>query len=105
MAYDNTNRGILSRNDRKEKDTHPDHRGTLNVDGVEYYIDAWIKERNDKTGKFFSLSVKRKDKAAAPKAPPAPPPSSGGGGSRFDDMDDDIPFAPMAAGRAFLSLS
>lgn len=88
--YDNTNRGVLFRNDRKTKDTQPSHTGTLNVDGVEYFLDAWVKE--GQKGKFFSVSVKRKDQqpAAAPaaRAPaPAPRPSSG-----FDDMSDDIPF-------------
>lgn len=89
--FDNTNRGILSRNDRKEKDTHPDHRGSINVEGVEYWLDAWVNERKDGTGKFFSLSVKRKDKQASSSAPaPAPKPSKPSSG--FDDMDDDIPF-------------
>ena len=89
QQYDNTNRGILSRNDRKEKETHPSHKGTLNVDGVEYWLDAWTQERKDGSGKFFSLSVKRKDaqKGPAP-APKAAPKASSG----FDDMDDDIPF-------------
>jgi hypothetical protein len=75
QQFDNTNKGILSKNDRKEKDTHPSHKGTLNVDGVEYWLDAWIKERKDGSGKFFSLSVKRKDGQQAPRrtAPkPAP---------------------------------
>ena len=90
-TYDNTNRGILSRNDRKEKDTHPSHKGSINIEGVEYWLDAWTQERKDGSGKFFSLSVKRKDKQAeparAPAAAPAPRHSSG-----FDDMSDDIPF-------------
>lgn len=95
--YDNTNRGILSKNDRKEKDSHPDHKGSINVDGVEYWLDAWIKERKDGSGKFFSLSVKRKDgQGAAPQrqapARQAPASKPAGGGSGFDDMDDDIPF-------------
>jgi hypothetical protein len=96
MAYDNTNSGILSRNERKEKDTHPDHTGQLNVEGVDYYVSAWIKERKDGTGKFFSLSIKPKGEAQA-KAAPAKQ-SSGGG------MDDDVPFSQMAAGRAFLAV-
>lgn len=87
--YDNTNRGILSRNERKEKDTHPSHKGSINVEGVEYWLDAWTQERKDGSGKFFSLSVKRKDaqNTPAPKQAAAPKPASG-----FDDMDDDIPF-------------
>jgi hypothetical protein len=89
-TYDNTNRGALFKNDRKTKDTQPGYTGTLNVDGVEYFLDAWVKE--GQKGKFFSVSVKRKEQqpatAPATRAPaPAPRPSSG-----FDDMSDDIPF-------------
>jgi hypothetical protein len=95
QQFDNTNRGLVSKNERKEKDTHPDYKGSLNVEGVEYWLDGWIKVRNDGTGKFLSLSVKRKDaQAAKPAAPaaPAPPPKPAKGGSGFDDMDDSIPF-------------
>ena len=89
-TYDNTNRGVLFKNDRQTKETQPGYTGSLNVDGVEYFLDAWLKE--GQKGKFFSVSVKRKDKqAAAPARAPAPAPalrpSSG-----FDDMDSDIPF-------------
>lgn len=59
--YDNTNTGILSRNDRKEQPNHPDFKGQINVAGVEYWLSGWVKERKDKTGKFFSLSVKPKE--------------------------------------------
>ena len=89
-TYDNTNRGVLFKNDRQTKETQPGYTGSLNVDGVEYFLDAWLKE--GQKGKFFSVSVKRKDKQAAaparaPAPAPAPRPSSG-----FDDMDSDIPF-------------
>ncbi len=61
--YDNTNKGALFKNNRREKDTHPEYNGTINVEGHDYWISAWVKE--GKSGKFFSLSVKRKDGTAA----------------------------------------
>lgn len=89
-TYDNTNSGILSRNDRKEQPNHPDFKGAINVAGVDYWLSGWIKERNDKTGKFFSLSVTPKE----PQQQPArQAPAKGIQGSGFDDMDSDIPFA------------
>ena len=42
--YDNTNRWTLNKNDRKEKETHPDYKGSINVDGVDYWLDGWIKD-------------------------------------------------------------
>lgn len=91
-TYDNTNRGTLGKNRRREKDTHPEYTGQIDINGVGYWLSAWVKEGQG--GKFFSLSVKPKEQQAAPaRAPaprataPAPKPSSG-----FDDMDDDIPF-------------
>ena len=78
--YDETNRFALFKNDRKEKDTHPDLTGTINVEGVEYYLNAWTKE--GKKGKFISGSIKLKEAKSAPK--PVATTSS------FDD--DDLPF-------------
>jgi uncharacterized protein (DUF736 family) len=89
--FDNTNRGALFKNDRKEKDTHPDYKGSLNVGGVDHWLDAWLK--TDKNGKkFMSVSVKPKEQrqAAAPSAPPSRAPQRPKTG--FDDIADDIPF-------------
>lgn len=86
--YDNTNSGLLAKNKRKEKDTHPDYSGSINVDGVEYWLSGWLKtgkEGSKLAGeKFFSLSVRQKDqqRAAAPAPVPAP----------AEDFNDDIPF-------------
>lgn len=57
--YDNTNRGALFKNDKKETDNHPDYKGSLNVVGIDYWISAWIKQ--GRSGKYMSLSVKPKD--------------------------------------------
>jgi len=59
--FDNTNKGILSRNDRKEKDQHPDFKGQINIEGTEYWLSGWVKGRKDGTGKFFSLSAAPKE--------------------------------------------
>jgi len=90
QEYDNNLRGVLFKNDRKEKDSHPDYKGQCEVEGEEFWLSAWIKEGNK--GKFMSLSFTAKDQ---PKNPPAREPQKqtrtqqrGG----FDDMDDDIPF-------------
>lgn len=88
MEYDNTNKGSLFKNDRKELDTHPDYNGSINVGGEEYWLNAWVKESKKDGKKFFSLSVKLKDQAAGKspvKAKSAP--------ARAKDSDgDDIPF-------------
>jgi uncharacterized protein (DUF736 family) len=66
--YDNTNRGVLFKNEQKKTDKHPDYSGNLNVDGVEFFLDAWIKEA-ESGRKFMSLSVKLKERQgqSAPK--------------------------------------
>jgi hypothetical protein len=86
--YDNTNRGSLFKNDRKELDTHPDYNGSINIEGRDYWLNGWIKESKKDGKKFFSLSVKPKDQDAGKnvvKAKPAP--------ARAKSADgDEIPF-------------
>ena len=93
QQYDNTNRWTLFKNENRQNDKSPEYGGTLNVDGVEYFINGWIKE--GKKGKFFSGSIKRKDNqlaslrdelnAKSPQARARRP-------SAADDIDDSIPF-------------
>jgi len=63
--YDNNMRGILGRNDRREKDSHPEFKGQCEINGEEFWISAWVKE--SAKGKFFSLSFQPKEAKAAPK--------------------------------------
>ena len=86
QQYDNTNRGALFRNNRKERDSQPDHTGSINVDGKEYYLNAWIKT-SQSGNKFFSLSVKPKDENQAGKSNP-----SQSAGIKNNAEPDDIPF-------------
>ena len=79
MQYDNTNRGILSKNENKSSEKHPDLSGSLNVNGVDYWLSGWTKV--GKNGKFLSLSVKPKD-AQKPKKDE----------QFIDDNLDDAPF-------------
>lgn len=83
--FDNTNRGVLFVNNRKEKDTHPDRTGSLNVGGVEYFLDGWLKTPKEGGTQFLSLSVKRKDKQGA-KAKPA---------AKAEFVDDDLSSVPF----------
>lgn len=88
--YDNELRGVLFKNDRKEQDSHPDYKGSAQIDGVEYWLSAWIKE--GQKGKFMSLSFKAKDAKPAAKQSTGKSagPSTGGG-----KPDDDIPFSAI----------
>ena len=87
MGFDNTNRGVLFKAD-KTKDSQPDYRGSVNVEGVEYWFSGFIKvagpNAKNPGGKFLSVSVEKKDdKYLKPK--PAKDP--------LYDMDDEgIPF-------------
>ena len=83
---DNTNRGALFKAKEQPTENHPGYTGSINVDGREYYLSAWLKE-SEKVGKYFSLSVKAKDGGKQQDAP-----AKGITGGKFDDFKGDIPF-------------
>jgi hypothetical protein len=74
------NSGTLGKNERREKDTHPEYTGKCVIDGKEFWISAWVKQ--GPTGKFFSLAFKPKE-ARQEQRQPVP-------AADFDDSD--IPF-------------
>ena len=64
MAYEQRElQGSIFKNEKKEKDTHPNMTGSALIDGIEYWVSAWTKE--GKTGKWMSLAFKPKEKQAA----------------------------------------
>jgi hypothetical protein len=88
--YDNTNSGVLFKNDRKEKPTHPDYTGSINFEGTDCWLSAWVKEKNGK--KFFSLSVKPKDGTPRKPARTEQVPRDDDYRDTFAIPDDDVPF-------------
>jgi hypothetical protein len=87
MAYDNKNRGAIWKNDDKREDNHPDFKGSLNVDGVEFWVSAW-KRKEDAGPKSpaLSFSIKPKEERTE-RAKPAVRVAE-----KNRDMNDEIPF-------------
>jgi len=53
---DYTNKGVIFKNNFKEKETQPDFKGKINIDGVEKEIALWVAE--DKNGgKYFQAKI------------------------------------------------
>jgi hypothetical protein len=83
MAYvQNELTGALFKNDEKEEETHADFNGSAKIQGVEYWINAWVKvyEKDNTKRKYYSLSFRPKEKKVNPSKP------------GFDDIQEDIPF-------------
>lgn len=74
------NSGVLFKNDRKEKDTHPDRTGNALVDGVEYWVSGWVKKTKN-GDQFLSLAFKPKDEKPGSRK-----------SSKSRDADEEPPF-------------
>jgi hypothetical protein len=85
MAYDNTNSGIMARAENRKTDKHPEFTGSINVEGVDYWLSAWVNE--GKAGgkmegkKYFSIKINRKEGGTAASGRPA-----SDSGVEFDDI-------------------
>lgn len=95
MAYDNTNSGALFRNERKESDNHPDYTGSMNINGEDFWLSAWVNEAKQGTNigkKFFSIKARPKNEAANQ----SPSQSANQASQKLQEpaptYDDDIPF-------------
>jgi hypothetical protein len=80
--YDNTNRWVLSRNEKRRNDKDAEFTGEININGVDYWLNGWVKERKKDGSKFFSGTTKPKN----------PSPSSTKSGTLSEQLGDDIPF-------------
>ncbi len=80
--------GVLFKNKRATKETHPQYTGSITVKGVKYSLAAWLKESKDGT-KRLSLSVKPwEDNSVRAPSQTIPPLT----GSYPEDPNDSIPF-------------
>jgi hypothetical protein len=68
--FDNTNRGSLfSNKEGKKVETDADYSGSININGVEYWLKGWSKVAKTSGKKFLSLSVRPKTEKPKPAAP------------------------------------
>jgi len=62
QEFDNTNRGSIWKNDKRETDKHPHLTGTLNVQGKDFWVSAWVKEKDaNPKAPELTMSIKPKD--------------------------------------------
>lgn len=85
QQYDNNLSGVLFKNEKDGNEKRPDYKGSAEIEAVQYWVSAWI--RDGAKGRFMSMKYEAKEKqqdqqSQAPK--PAP----------VDEFDDglDIPF-------------
>lgn len=84
--YDNELRGSLFKNDKEGNDARPDYTGTVQVDGKEYRLAAWIKEAASGK-KYMSLKLDPKEGSTA-----KPSAHQQAKANAFQPQDQDIPF-------------
>lgn len=98
--YDNTNRGSIWKNEKKRPGKQDaDFTGSLNVNGVEYWVNAWKrKEGAADKAPALSFSIRPKeDQGQQPQRAVSQRPAPGHRDQVPDnrhpfDMEDDIPF-------------
>tara|TARA_R110002167_G_scaffold20891_1_gene76081 strand:+ start:236 stop:475 length:240 start_codon:yes stop_codon:yes gene_type:complete len=55
--YDDTNRGVLFKQEDKTNDKAPDYKGKFNYKGSEFKIAGWVKVGKTSGKPFLSISV------------------------------------------------
>ena len=72
------NSGAIFKNDKKTSETHPDYKGTVNVNGKDMEVALWLRESKAGT-KYFSATFQ--EPYVKPEAVIV-----------TDEQDDDLPF-------------
>ena len=98
--YDNTNKGVLFINHKKETDRHPDFTGKINVGGSDYYLSAWTNTKKSDGEQYLSINIKPVTEGKPPGATQpqtgilnaAPKPEEPGTKLVEENTEDDIPF-------------
>lgn len=88
--YDNNLTGVLFKNDKDGNEKRPDYKGSAEIEGVQYWVSAWI--RDTAKGKCLSMKYEAKENQATAPVTPAPAPVASAG---YGAVDDGIPFAPL----------
>lgn len=102
-TYDNNLSGVLFKNDdKREGKKDPDYRGSAEINGVQFWLNAWINTAKKDGRKFMSLKFEPKQAKGAvahKEAPVDARPTS------EDDFNDEIPFAFLLAPLAGLLIA
>ena len=62
QQYDNELRGVLWQNDKKRNDKDPGWQGSCTVQGVDYWVSAWVNVNPDGSKRInFNLSEKQEE--------------------------------------------
>jgi hypothetical protein len=58
--FDNSNAGVLFKNENKQPEKHSDYRGEVNAAGLDYWLDGWVRT-SKKGSRFISFKLKLKE--------------------------------------------
>ena len=91
--YDNTNRGSIWKNEKRETERHPHFTGVANVNGKDMYVSAWKRDKGAKpTAPALTLSFKPKGGVVASTTEPFNDPLGTTEPFKPAVEDDDLPW-------------
>jgi hypothetical protein len=86
QQYDNTSRFVLFKNEKKRDDKDADFNGTINIEGVDYWLNAYATVDGNKLKRINGKIGKRKEARQEGSGQRTPAKTSD------DDFDSEIPF-------------